>query len=74
MNSKQGPMVIKGEEELAICVCGQSNHWPLCDASHHSLGGEGPEIIALEKDKTYLLCQCHRTKSSPFCDGSHEQI
>lgn len=74
MEFKREPMAIKGEGELAICRCGQSNHWPLCDASHHALGGGEPEIISLDKDKTYLLCQCHRSKNSPFCDGSHDRL
>lgn len=74
MNSKNEPLVIKGEEELAICSCGQSGHWPLCDASHHSLGGKGPDFISLDKEKTYLLCQCHRTNNPPYCDGSHNSM
>jgi len=69
--NKKGPLKITGEEELAICTCRQSQYWPLCDASHHTLGGDGPDIIQLDKNKTYLLCQCHRTRTPPFCDGSH---
>jgi len=51
----------------------QSNHWPFCDATHHTTGGE-PEILELDKSKTYYLCGCFRTKKRPFCDGSHEKI
>ena len=71
-----GPFKIEGEEEILICRCMQSNHWPLCDGSHHSLAGQdlSPELISLDKNKTYLFCSCYRTKNRPFCDGSHEKI
>ncbi|MBI4382608.1 MAG: CDGSH iron-sulfur domain-containing protein [Nitrospinae bacterium] len=68
--SGNGPMEITGAESLLICTCMQSNHWPLCDGSHHTLGGE-PELIRLDKSKTYYFCSCYRTKNRPFCDGSH---
>jgi len=69
---RKGPLSITGEKELALCTCGQSRYWPLCDASHHTLGGGGPEIIQLDETRTYLLCQCQRTKTPPYCDGSHD--
>ncbi|MFQ5673887.1 MAG: CDGSH iron-sulfur domain-containing protein [Nitrospinales bacterium] len=72
--SEIGPMKITGEEEIAVCTCMQSNHWPYCDASHHTLSDSaGPEIISLDKNKTYYLCQCFKTKNRPFCDGSHNK-
>lgn len=69
--SQDQPMKISNMEDIAVCTCMQSNHWPFCDGSHHTTGGEGPDIIKLDKEKTYLLCTCYKTKNRPFCDGSH---
>jgi CDGSH-type Zn-finger protein len=75
MTEQNGPIKITDAQELAICTCMQSNHWPLCDGSHHTLSGNlGPELIQLDKTKTYYLCGCYRTKKRPFCDGSHELL
>ena len=71
---KNGPVKITQAEEIAICTCMQSSLWPLCDASHHTLGGDGPKIIRLDKNKTYYFCGCFKTKNSPFCDGSHKTL
>lgn len=49
----------------------QSEYWPLCDGSHHTFSGAGPEEVKLDPSKTYRLCQCFRTATRPFCDGSH---
>ena len=68
-----GPIKITDASEIAVCTCMQSNHWPFCDATHHIIGGE-PEIVELDKTKTYYLCGCYRTKKRPFCDGSHEKV
>ena len=73
MSEEKGPTEITGEEEIAACTCMQSKYWPYCDGTHHTLGGDGPEIIPLDKNKTYYLCRCYRTKNRPFCDGSHEK-
>lgn len=67
------PMKITDMDDLAVCTCMQSNHWPLCDGSHHSLSGKEPDIIKLDRRKTYYLCTCYKTKTRPFCDGSHEK-
>jgi CDGSH-type Zn-finger protein len=72
--SGEGPIKITDTSEIAVCTCMQSNHWPFCDATHHTTGGDGPEIVQLDKSKTYYLCGCFRTKNRPFCDGSHEKI
>ena len=74
--AQDGPIRIEGEEEILICRCMQSNHWPFCDASHHSLSGSSqtPELLTLDKNKTYFLCGCFRSKNKPFCDGSHDKI
>ena len=72
--SSKGPLKIENAEEIALCTCMQSNHWPLCDATHHTLGGAGPKFISLDPKKTYYLCTCQHTKKSPYCDGSHETI
>ena len=50
----------------------QSAHWPHCDATHHTVGGNGPKIIELDEDKTYMLCRCFKSQNKPFCDGSHK--
>jgi CDGSH-type Zn-finger protein len=71
--SGKGPLKITDTSQVIICTCMQSNHWPLCDASHHTTGGK-PEIIELDKNKTYYFCGCFRTKNRPFCDGSHKRI
>ena len=68
-----GPIKITNASEIAFCTCMQSKHWPFCDATHHTIGGE-PEILELDKTKIYYLCGCYRTKKRPFCDGSHEKI
>jgi len=72
MSEKNEPLTITGESSIAICTCMCSNHWPYCDASHHTMGGDGPKIVELDPNKTYQLCQCHKTKTQPFCDGSHK--
>jgi CDGSH-type Zn-finger protein len=74
--SENTPLEITGEDEILVCVCMQSNHWPFCDASHHSLAGSEiePRMVKLDKTKTYHLCRCYRTKTAPFCDGSHKKI
>ena len=53
--SGEGPIKITDTSEIAICTCMQSNHWPFCDATHHTTGGggDGPEIVRLNKNKTY---------------------
>jgi CDGSH-type Zn-finger protein len=71
MTEIPGPTKLTGANQLAYCTCMQSAHWPHCDATHHTVGGNGPEIIELEKDKTYMLCRCFKSKNKPFCDGSH---
>lgn len=71
---EKSPLKITGEEEIVVCTCMQSNYWPMCDASHHTLGGGAkPELLKLDKNKTYYLCRCFKTKNRPFCDGSHEK-
>jgi len=72
--SSKGPLKIENARQIALCTCMQSNHWPLCDATHHTLGGDGPKLIELDPRKTYYFCTCHKTKKSPYCDGSHENI
>ena len=67
------PTKITGAKQIAYCTCMQSAHWPHCDATHHTVGGEGPEIIDLDENKTYLLCRCFKSKNKPFCDGSHNK-
>jgi len=71
MGEETGPLEISGKDSIWSCACMQSNYWPLCDGSHHTLGGAGPVEIPLDPDKTYLLCQCYKTANRPFCDGSH---
>ena len=76
MNSqpkKLRPTKITGAKQIAYCTCMQSAHWPHCDATHHTFGGDGPEIIDLDENKTYLLCRCFKSKKKPFCDGSHDK-
>lgn len=68
----KGPIKITQAKEIAICTCMQSKFWPLCDASHHTFGGEGPTILELDEKKTYYFCGCYKTRNSPYCDGSHE--
>tara|TARA_Y100000294_G_scaffold92017_1_gene85805 strand:- start:691 stop:912 length:222 start_codon:yes stop_codon:yes gene_type:complete len=72
MSEKKGPLEISGEEEILVCTCMQSGHWPFCDSSHHTMGGSGPKTVQLNKKKTYHLCRCYKTKNPPFCDGSHQ--
>ena len=71
MNQASGPTKLTGAKQIAYCTCMQSAHWPHCDATHHTAGGNGPKIIELDKDKTYMLCRCFKSKNKPFCDGSH---
>ena len=52
MAETPGPTKITGVKQIAYCTCLQSGHWPDCDATHHSVGGEGPEIIELDENKT----------------------
>ena len=37
-----------------------------------TIAGNAPQIIELEKGKTYAWCACGNSKSQPFCDGSHQ--
>ena len=73
MSESRGPVKLTKASQIAFCTCMQSNHWPHCDASHHSLGGDGPKIIELDENKTYYLCGCFKSRNAPFCDGSHEK-
>ena len=63
MTKLSGPSKLTGAKQIAYCVCMQSNHWPHCDATHHSTGGSGPKIIELDKNKTYMLCRCFKSKN-----------
>ena len=47
MSITGGPIKITDASEIAVCTCMQSNHWPFCDATHHTMGGE-PEILQLD--------------------------
>ena len=49
MTKTPGPTKITGVKQIAYCTCMQSGHWPHCDATHHSVGGEGPKIIELDE-------------------------
>ncbi|PIQ99951.1 MAG: cytochrome C551 [Nitrospinae bacterium CG11_big_fil_rev_8_21_14_0_20_45_15] len=72
MTDQIGPEELTGEEEILVCTCMQSRHWPYCDASHHTLGGgKEPVVVSLDKNKTYKICKCFKTKNRPFCDDSH---
>lgn len=33
-----------------------------------------PQILKLEKGKTYAWCTCGMSATQPLCDGSHKQI
>ena len=55
MAETPGPIKITGVKQIAYCTCMQSGHWPHCDATHHSVGGEGPKIIELDENKTSLF-------------------
>lgn len=70
MPENLGPEKITGAKQIAYCNCMQSFHWPHCDATHHSMGGGGPDTIDLDENKTYMLCRCFKSKNKPFCDGS----
>ena len=34
--------------------------------------GNAPQIIELDKGKTYAWCACGNSNNQPFCDGSHQ--
>ena len=44
MTEISGPTKLTGAKQLAYCTCMQSAHWPHCDATHHTVGGNGPKI------------------------------
>ncbi|MBI3581572.1 MAG: CDGSH iron-sulfur domain-containing protein [Nitrospinae bacterium] len=71
MENSTGPIEITGKDSIWACTCMSSWLWPICDGSHHTYGGEGPEEVVLDPAKTYRLCQCFKTANRPFCDGSH---
>ena len=62
MTETTGPTKLTGAKQIAYCTCMQSSHWPHCDATHHTVGGNGPIILELDE-----------SKSKPFCDGSHSK-
>lgn len=33
-----------------------------------------PQVLKLEKGKTYAWCTCGMSSTQPLCDGSHKQI
>lgn len=40
--------------------------------SEPTKAGNSPEVIELEKGKTYAWCACGDSKNQPYCDGSHK--
>ncbi|MDF1881179.1 CDGSH iron-sulfur domain-containing protein [Sulfurimonas sp. MAG313] len=61
---------LKPHHKYALCLCGESKKFPMCDGSHRS-GNKKPYKFILEKEETLNLCQCSKSKTLPHCDGSH---
>ena len=71
-NFKNGPlsMHFKPHIKYALCLCGESKTFPMCDATHKK-GEKKPYKFTLDKEETINLCQCGKSKVLPHCDGSH---
>ncbi len=68
--SSKGPLKIENAQEIALCTCMQSSHWPLCDATHHTLGGDGPQhITTRSKKKPIIFVPAIKPKSRPIVTG-----
>ena len=63
-------MLFEADTKHALCLCGQSKKFPLCDGNHKSTDKK-PFKFTLTKDEEINVCQCGRLKKLPHCDGSH---
>jgi len=63
-------MSFEADIKYALCLCGLSKKFPLCDGSHRTTGKK-PFKFTLTKAKEINVCQCAKSKRLPYCDGSH---
>lgn len=64
-----------------ICMCGQSNRYPICDGHHNEYNEENgtdiePQAVTNDTGaaKEFRICGCGHSKSRPFCDGTHRSL
>lgn len=63
-------MFFEADVTHALCICGESKQFPLCDGNHKRIGKK-PYKFTLRKAEEIDVCQCGRSKKLPYCDGSH---
>lgn len=37
-----------------------------------TVAGKVPQMVDLEKDKTYAWCSCGKSEGQPWCNGAHK--
>jgi len=65
-------MTFEADKKHALCLCGESNKFPLCDGRHKTIDKK-PFKFTLTKAEEIHVCQCGKSKKLPHCDGSHLQ-
>jgi CDGSH-type Zn-finger protein len=53
----------------ALCTCGRSADYPLCDGTHRGSEARPCKFVAARTEELWY-CTCGQSASFPACDGS----